>query len=294
MTRRFGLNKTLLYKEWRDHRFLFLVYFCLISIPAITYPIIFWLTLPTKYNELDWTQMTWLRDAQQMLSGGEPFSIIISIFIAIGVGAMMLTNDRVTNTLEFLAALPVSRREIVTAKYAVGTLFFLVTVALNVLALLFWKLLFGDVRYEAVEAVEWGVQFAGVLLALYSVSFLMSTIAGNRMAAGMLGLTATLGLHVFIGVLDEAITPNFPYEKSWLQHLSLLNYLPSVSHPFGNEQPYLIFLGLAAFSLLCWFLSVKLFQSNPFENHGRFLVYKRLTLPMIALFVISLFLWFSR
>ncbi|WP_157721815.1 ABC transporter permease [Tumebacillus avium] len=294
MMQRFSLNKTLLNKEWRDHRFMFLIYFCVISIPAIFGPLVFWLTLPTPYNELDWTQLTWLRDAYHMMDGGEPFSSIFSVFIAIGVGAMMLTNDRVTNTLEFLAALPVSRREILTSKYAVGALFLLVTVALNVLALLCWILLFGDVRYVAADAVEWGMQFAGVLLALYSVSFLMSTIAGNRLAAGMLGLTATFGWHAFIGVLNNEIMSDYPYERSWLDYLSILNYMPSIMDPVGSGQPYLIFLGLLVFSLLCWFLSVKLFQRNPFENHGRFLVYKRLTLPLIALFVICVFLWFFR
>ncbi|WP_157729304.1 hypothetical protein [Tumebacillus algifaecis] len=50
----------------------------------------------------------------------------------------------------------------------------------------------------------------------------------------------------------------------------LLNYLPSSLSQVGNSWPFFAFLVLVAFSLLCFQLSVKLFERNSFERNGRF------------------------
>jgi len=100
------------------------------------------------------------------------------------LGIFLLSDEKKNGTLEFLLATPVTRRQVVKAKYITGITF----LVLNVLAVAVYLsglLQFISTPYTLFDVWVWFARQAAVLAAVFSISFAASTVAGNAVSAGI-------------------------------------------------------------------------------------------------------------
>ncbi|MGZ4107991.1 MAG: ABC transporter permease subunit, partial [Tumebacillaceae bacterium] len=153
----FPLHKGLLWKEWRQNRGVFWLGLIILSFPVIGF---------TLLNLCDDHLHPMSAGYEVLLSKGLidfEYNIFFT-FTAIGVvgiGVFLLAQERTfVNTLDFLVATPVSRREILNAKFVTGLKMIVILLGVNLAFVLVMTLLFGSddsiwwiVRYFLEQAV---------------------------------------------------------------------------------------------------------------------------------------------
>ncbi|GAA5346988.1 ABC transporter permease subunit [Planifilum fimeticola] len=190
------LNKALLWKEWRQNRWLLLLLLLFVIYTPIIDAVIFWVD----------TMMGMYRGLYGLFGSADPWSFKVTSAIkglmvdesdgwgmgfnplfplapvAVGLwGVLLIARERTPNTLEFLAAAPVSRREIAVTKFFFGAMSIIGMMTVNLLFVL-GIMLVAPVGYTWTEALFWFAYCVSYLLSLFSLGFLIAVVTGNWVA----------------------------------------------------------------------------------------------------------------
>lgn len=278
-SRVFGLHPMLALKELHQHQLKFLIYTLLLSGMYIAGPFLV-AGLNARAGqpwEIDLVSIVHNTIGANVAGNGFVF---LGWMIAFVLGIFLLSDEKKNGTLEFLLATPVTRREVVKAKYVTGVS----VLVLNVIVVAFYLsglVLSISTPYTLVDIWVWFIRMAAVLAAVFSLSFAASTVAGNAVSSGILSAgfifgpdLVLMGLRDFLygmGLICPGYGLGFMLER--LAHTSGL--LGSVILEGGRT----ILPSLTASTLLVllciglYYLSVWLFDRNPLERNGEILVF---------------------
>ncbi|MBI4023649.1 MAG: ABC transporter permease subunit, partial [Verrucomicrobia bacterium] len=190
--------KALLFKEWREQRwrfFLSSLVFCMLTAGLLRAQVI-----PTY---------------QAILLINWPVGILMALFLAMGP----IAGERGNRTWEFLVAQPISRKELIAAKWLMGFLQLIGVITMSTLAgeLALWSrgIHFVTSRFHdqtllqqlqiQMSPMAWvglsGFISAVVLGCWYTPLFFLLIRARDESMAALMGVLLTGGLHVWLGVL---------------------------------------------------------------------------------------------
>lgn len=273
--KRLYLNRALLWKEWQQNRWLFLAAALLMS-PL--YPIFDYLTRqssPVTATQIWQRRIGWY-------GTHFPEFIWLKAVVVLLIGIALLASERRSNTIEFLAAAPVSRREIVVTKYLVGVAFVVIAQLLSFLMLACVSL-FNDA--DVMAPASWYVGTTIVLLTIFSVSFFCATVTGNFLSATGLAVLVSYG-PLFLLSMYNNLMIGFLQDRDWYQYirwelfrwvenLTLFTYLGgerSSLHLLYEGQGWLL-LRMTPICIIALALSVICFEKNSFEKNGQWLMF---------------------
>ena len=267
------LNKALIWKEYRQNRWMLATAFFLTGVVPVAFTLLIGVLKainPLLFRQVDWS------DLLARIFDFDPTFGMINSFTALALGAYLLSQERSENTLEFLVNSPVGRRDIVNAKFAVGVTTILSGVLL-VFLFAFCASIFLTAKYDMDSVFQWFAWTVVVMLTIFSLGFFVSTLTGNRLAAGI-GAFTVLYFPFFISVMLEKVLASFgviPWATSKFNkvtfavadHMTLPNYLTG---GIGNLLDIVLILGT---TFAFYHLSVFTFERNNLERNGRVLMF---------------------
>jgi len=292
----FPLNKGLLWKEWRQNRWLLAVLFLFVIFTPVIEAMLEW--LQTVFGgmmgilEVDrqWLALFGFENAWSFEVAGAVKGLIVTesgsavgfspLFplapVAVWLwGILLIVRERTPNTLEFLAAAPVSRREIAVTKFFFGAVSIIGMMTVNLLFVLGMRLV-ESVGYTWTEALFWFAYCVSYLLSLYSLGFLIAAVTGNWVAslgAGLLCsqlhwlLADAIGFFgVPMGLSDSALGRI----RDGLEYIYLFFYLSN--YAVDRVHTGHVAALFAAF-LVLGMLSLRLFEKSPLEKNGQAFVF---------------------
>ncbi len=271
---RLSLLKALVRKEWLQNRLLFAAALIVMSMHPTISSIFYWLDRPNRMKPLaDWSASFSLILYQH---DGAMLALLGWIF-AIAIAIRLLADERIGDTLDFLVALPLGRRSIAAAKYMLGAAVIIAIILLNMLFFLIMPL-FLPVYYQLSDAVKWFLLTGSLLLAIYSTSFWVATVTGNRAGgytiAFLLLLLPKLAYAVISFCSFGLIGPAGLDRLSTLtDHLTLLHYLTNVRAYLHSPLYVWLLLTLLAICIAFFYLSLVCFERNRLENNGEFFIF---------------------
>lgn len=278
-------NKALAWKEWRQNRWKFWGIGVLMSMTP-TLGTVFYFIIRACFPDAYWggagNPSLWSRHLDSMIYV-EPSSTsmgMLAIIMALGLGALLIAGERSPNTLEFLAALPLSRKEIAGTKFLVGAGTILGVMVVNLVFMLVMALLL-PAGYTPAAACTWCAVTTGVLLALYSLGFLVAVVTGNLLASLIGAFAVAYSPAVIAELIREMLEVfrllpvDYPHPLSQALediglYLTLPSYIVNYQWSFRNAVwlvPLLLLAGAALFSL-----GLQLFRRNPLERTGQVLM----------------------
>ena len=284
------LNKALLWKEWRQNRWLLLLLLLFVIYTPIIDAVIFWVD----------TMMGMYRGLYGLFGSADPWSFKVTSAIkglmvdesdgwsmgfnplfplapvAVGLwGVLLIARERTPNTLEFLAAAPVSRREIAGTKLFFGAASIIGMMTVNLLFVL-GIMLVAPVGYTWTEALFWFAYCVSYLLSLFSLGFLIAAVTGNWVA--------TLGAVLLCSHLHWLLADTIRFfglpmglsDSAWerirngLEYIDLFFYLSY--YAIGQVHMGHVAALFTAF-LVLGMLSLRLFEKSPLEKNGQAFVF---------------------
>ena len=171
------LNRGLLWKEWRQNRWYFLLTGLLMAyVPVIkSLYFLFFGSKPVS----EWEHLNHIAGfAQGYGAAVDPWGMVTVILL----GALMLGEER-KGSLTYLVSTPVSRSQIILAKFLVGSGIILLMMMVNSAFLLGMENLF-PLPYNRMDVLHWAVLSSLVFLGLYTLTLLTSTFTSTVLAAG--------------------------------------------------------------------------------------------------------------
>jgi ABC-type transport system involved in multi-copper enzyme maturation permease subunit len=295
-------NKALAWKEWRQHKIKFLVMGIFMSITPIIGTVFFFIFRAIAINSgidnaIFYDPTLWSVKIAQMLNSPEGTSMgIFAVLVALGLGVLVIAQERPENTLEFLVTTPVSRREIAATKFLVGIGGLFGIMAVNFLFIA-GMALFMPADYTILDAFIWLVLETVALLALFGLGFLVAVVTGNILASLLSALVVAFCPVAITGTLWylSEIMGVFPRgaEHSALtifmkigQYLTLPHYILNY-HDYAIQAALLVPALLLA-TFLFFFLGIALFERNPLERSGQLLVFgdtRKVIRVVVSLFI---------
>ncbi|MDH7578116.1 MAG: ABC transporter permease subunit [Bacillota bacterium] len=285
--KRLCLNRSLVWKEWKQNWWKFWAVGVLMSMTPVLgtiFILIIRAVEPTAYfNGTTFSQdpTIWSFPIAEMVHGTFDSSSMgtLAVVLALGLGAVLLAQERHQNTLEFLVATPVSRREIAATKFLVGAGTITGIMLVNLLFIVVMALIL-PARYTNSAALVWFGATTPVLLAAYALGFLVAAVTGS-LPASFVGALGIMYLpKIALPLLEELLTlfgviPYGPSRVPDILHrierfLSLPDYIQG--YHYGQVNGWLVpgmLLAAAAFFLL----AVYLFERNPLERTGQILMF---------------------
>lgn len=275
--------KGLLWKEWRQYYKIFLLALIIIGLEPVLVPITFWI------YRTGYVADVWSHGIKAVLVAGSSTTETIAIIAVIVLAALMLAGER-GNGLNYLVSTPVSRRQIITAKYIVGSL--------GILAIMLFISLFlivaGQVlpaQYIAQEVIQWGALTTTALLCLFSLALLVASFSGGI-------LSSVIFAHIIIGLPWMLVSLILQIFRQFCQVSSALEvkaryivtylFIPDYITRDGRyiwsgnnsqfidrvvpDYPLEITLLLLAAFLFFW-LAIRIFEKNPLERQGELLLF---------------------
>ena len=273
----------LLWKEWRQYYWSFILAFVVIGLEPVLVPITYWVYRTGSRAD------AWSDGIKAILATGFSTTETIAIIAVIVLASLMLAGERGSG-LNYLASTPVSRRQIMTAKYIVGSL--------GILAIMLFISLFlivaGQVlpaQYSAQEVMQWAALTTAALLCLFSLALLVASFSGGILSSalftaifmGLPWMLVSLTLYVFrqFCTVSAALELKVRYIVTYLFIPDYITrdgrYIWSsdsiqVIDRVTPDYPLEITLLLLA-SLLFFWLAIKIFEKNPLERQGELLLF---------------------
>lgn len=278
-SRVFGLHPMLALKELHQHQLKFVIYTLLLSGMYIAGPFLV-AGLNARAGQPWDIDLVGLVHSTIGSDAGTTGFGFLGWMIAFGLGIFLLSDEKKNGTLEFLLATPVTRRQVVKAKYVTG----MTVLVLNVLAVAVYLsglVQFISTPYTLFDVWVWCARQAAVLAAVFSISFAASTVAGNAVSAGIISAGLIFGpAPVLLGFR------NFLYglglirlEYGLGRVLERIAYAADTLGSVVLGGPHAALPSLPAcflLALLCvglYYLSVWLFDRSPLERNGQILVF---------------------
>ncbi|HBQ26423.1 MAG TPA: hypothetical protein DD791_08525 [Syntrophomonas sp.] len=275
--------KGLLWKEWCQYYKFFLLALIVIGLEPVLVPITYWIYRTGSRAD------AWSDSIKAVLATGSSTTETIAIIAVIVLAALMLAGERGSG-LSYLVSTPVSRREIITAKYIVGSLGILAIILfISVFLIVAGQLL--PAQYVAQEVIQWAVLTTAALLCLFSLALLVATFSGGILSS-VLFTTIIMGLPWMLLGISLATFRQFYAVSAALElkaryivtYLFIPDYITRDGRYIwsGNSSQFIdrvipdypleITLLLLASFLFFW-LAIKVFEKNPLERQGELLLF---------------------
>lgn len=198
-----------------------------------------------------------------------------TLLLVMILGVIQMAGERYGRKLEHLLALPVSRREIVTTKFAAGAATITLGMALGLATtgLLVAALPTPGGLTVGLVARAY-LQWWAILLAVYALAFLAGTLAGNWRAAilccaALEAAPICLAIAAVTVLITMGIDPESPVLSQIFQYGAHLTPVLLVQDGFSWEVVTL--LPPAVLAVLA--ASVWVFKASPFEQNGDFFAF---------------------
>lgn len=280
----FKINKGLLWKEWKQNKLYFLIAFLIMSYDTMIKPLGYGIKGLFMINAGQYTLTDALCNISSIFSASHNNTMEqMGIYIVILLGIVMLMQER-SGSLCYLVSTPVSRAEIIFAKFLTGSATITGIVAVNALFMIAVGLIL-PVNYGTETVLKWTVLTTAAFLALFSLGLMIASFTGHMLSSVFLamllnGLPSILGLMLTQNNVREIFnaSPNFTLKVNMIVHYLTIPayitresaYMHSASaimvsrFPDYSLETFLLVLLMGVFLLL----AVKIFKNNALENNG--------------------------
>lgn len=275
--------KGLLWKEWHQYRWYFVLALVLISAEPILTP------LSIQIGKLSNSAYAWSVGIKHILATGFSTTETTLMVGVVLLAALMLAGER-GGTLNYLVTAPVSRRQIIISKFISGSL--AIIAIMSVISLFFVAAQeLQPALYSVQEVLNWAVITTGALLCLFSLTLLAASFCQGILSSALItmlivGLPGIL-ISIASQVLRQLGTLSAGMELK-LRYLGTYLFIPDYISRDGRyiwdsngnlvidrvnpDYPLEIILLLLAAGLCLW-LAIKAFEKNPLERQGEILLF---------------------
>ena len=288
--------------EWHQYRWYFSRALLVIGLETILSPLIIWIF------GLGDSAVAWSVNIKDILASGFSFTEIAATVTAVFLAALMLAGER-GGTLNYLVTTPVSRREIIIAKFINGNLAILAIMSVISLFLMVAQAI-QPAQYTMREVFEWAIITTATLICIFSLALLVASFCQGIWSSAL--ITAfIMALPWMLLTIAAQVSSKFYTLSSGielkLRYLATYLYIPDyisregryIQDFYGNvsidrvnpDYPLEITL-LLLISGLCFWLAIKVFEKNPLERRGEILLvgnFKQIAMILISL--LSAILW---
>lgn len=284
----------MLWKEWTQNRWYFLLAFLAISLESIVVPIINWIYQPGDNAN------AWSVGIKNILATGSSATETTAMVATVLLAALMLAGER-GGTLNYLVTAPVSRRDIIISKFISGCL--AVITIMCIISLFF--IVGQEVRpaqYTIAEVIDWGVITTAALLCLFSLALLVASFTRGTLISALI-TTVIMGFPWMLLSISRQVFSQFctfsMQLKTNLQFLETYIFIPNYISREGRlisdgglhfdrlkpDYPLEITF-LLLVSGLCLWGAITLFEKNHLERQGEILLFG--SFKHIAILLMSL------
>jgi ABC-type transport system involved in multi-copper enzyme maturation permease subunit len=271
--------KGLLWKEWRQYYWSFILAFIVIGLEPVLVPITYWV----------YRTDAWSHGIKGILATGSSTTETIAMIAVIVLAALMLAGERGSG-LNYLVSTPVSRRQIITAKYIVGSLGILaIMLIISLFLIVSGKVL--PAQYSTQEVIQWATLTTAALLCLFSLALLVASFSGGILSSvlftaiimGLPWMLVSLTMYVFrqFCTVSTALELKARYIVTYIfipdyitrdgRHIWNSNSNQFIDRVAPDYPLEIIALLLA--SLLFFWLAINIFEKNPLERQGELLLF---------------------
>ncbi len=294
--------KGLLWTEWQQYRWYYIRAFLVIGLEPILEPVINWIYMPGS------SAVAWSLGIKNILAAGFSFTEIAIMITALFLAVLMLAGER-SGSLIYLVTTPVSRREIIIAKFIGGNLGLTAIMSLISLFMVAAQAL-QPALYTMQEVLDWAVITTVALLCMFSLALLVASFCQGIFSSA-LTTALIVGLPwMLISVASQVIRKFYKLSSGLelkLRYLETYLYIPdyisrdgryiqvSNSHVIIDrvnlDYPLEMTLLLLATGFFLW-LAIKVFEINPLERRGEILLFGNFKqIAMIFISLLTAILW---
>jgi ABC-type transport system involved in multi-copper enzyme maturation permease subunit len=275
----FLLHPGLLWKECRQHRLLFILFFLLVVHQPLLPPLLVRLFSLSAESLVEPGFNPWIIGIKNLIQPGTSTMEVIAALGVVLLAALMVAGER-GGSLNYLATAPVNRRQILMAKWMTGSL-----VILLVMALLFiYTYVISVLNPEDLAVSQlafWAGKTAASLLCLFSLVMLSASLC-TGVIYSMICTGFFLALPLMISGM--VLVPLYKYRIlaagevgqafNRVLHWNIVNVIMGES-PYAWNDPVqfivmVLFLLLLSFIFL--FLALRAFAANPLTRSGEVLL----------------------
>lgn len=231
-------NRVLLAKEYYHNRGYYLVSVLLFSFGPVVATLIAWLagSLSSRayflYHMLHFGSV---KPAGPVSYGGTGMTLfwITSILL----GSLLLGEER-KGSLNYLVSTPVSRREIVVAKFMAGAGVIIFAMGINSLFLAGLGMIH-PMPYTGHDVLDWALLLTSACLAFFTLALMVSTFTAGVLSAGMVTFFLSYLPRTVISLADTAAARYFDISESFSIKLHYLGSYLSIGDYItrnGREQ----------------------------------------------------------
>jgi len=275
--------RALLWKEWRQYGWTFLLAFVVISLEPVLVPISYWI-----YRVGDRAD-AWSYGIKAILAPGSSTTETTAMVVAVLLAALILAGER-DSGLNYLVTTPVSRRQIIEAKFMSGSLALIAIMSVIGLFLLITGSLL-PAQYSTQEVISWAVLTAAALLCLFSLALLVASFSRGVLSSalftaiimGLPWMLVSCTMYVVGRFYQLSATLEFK-ARSIATYLFIPDYISRDGRYIWNSNSNLVIdrvtpdypleVGILLLaSLLFLVLTIKIFEKNPLERQGELLLF---------------------
>lgn len=311
-----AFNRVLLEKEWYHNRGYYLVAVTLFIFGPVVTTLMQWF----GGSMSEWADRLYyilhfgaVELGRPDFHSGTPSFLWVATSILLG--SLLLGEER-KGSLNYLVSTPVSRGQIIVAKFMAGAGVIIFAMGINSLFLAGLGM-FYPIPYTLQDVFEWGLLLTSACLAFFTLALMVSTFTAGVLSAGMVTFFLSYLPRTIISMADSAaaryldISEPFSIKLHYLgSYLSIGDYITrngrqhvtSIDHwnnsimtgisSNGNLPPaYMaesLFLLLGVVFLL--FLAVKIFERADLESFGS--VFASTTARRVCLAIIIIFIYY--
>lgn len=268
----------LIWKEWHQQRFLFLLFFLLMMLELIFSLFCSQILVSAQQTHVN-SVINPLLAVKTILQSGMSFTETVSGFAVVMLAVIMLGGER-KQSLPYLASTAVSRRQILAAKWLLGSL--VILLAMTALLLCMWLISALDPLTIPVQSLLlWGLHMTMALLGLFSVAMLSACIFSSILYAavfsGFFLLLPMLLIHIVMAPLTKydalsALQAAQVYALS--NAFNVISYIGAEGGSGASTTwlPWFSTIILLFMMVLCIVLSLRIFEGAPLERNGEALL----------------------
>lgn len=275
--------KGLLWKEWKQHNRGILLIFIIISLEPILIPITYWIYRTSERAE------AWSDGIKAILTPGTSNTEILAMIAVVLLASVLLVGER-DSSLNYLVTTPVSRREIISAKFIYGSLVLITIMLIISLFILIARILF-PAEYSAQEVIQWTIITTLALLCMFSLALMVASFSRGVLSSALF-TTVIMGLPwILVSFMMQVFSQFKPVSAALeikARYLVTYLFIPDYISRDGRyiwssnsnlvidrvipDYPLEITILLLA-SFLFWRLAIKIFEKNPLERQGELLLF---------------------
>lgn len=269
----------LLWKEWRQHRYLLLLLFFLMTLELLFSQLCVQIFSFGNQDPANSGLRLPLLVIKTILQNGMSFTENIAVIAVVLLAAIMLGAER-GRSLNYLASTAVSRRQILAAKWLLGNL----AIMLCMFGLFLYMYVISALNPLAVPVnllLLWSLRMTVTLLFLFSLALLsaciFSSILYSTVFTGFFLMLPSLLSYIMVYPLSKyhvLSAMQASLVNQWSNTLDIMAYI-GADGGIGTSNGWVFWVStiiLLGANILCLLLARRLFERNPLERNAEVLL----------------------